>query len=96
VKIALVQANGDVVDVELPHHRVLDLDLAVEDNVWVYPRQVRIFVNGKRASPTEKSTPRPLNGPKRARIVKEVLKYFGCFLEGRWESDRTDNFWRNS
>jgi sulfate transport system ATP-binding protein len=45
VKIALQSADGKPVDVELNHERVRHLNLDVEDEVWVYPRQVRVFLN---------------------------------------------------
>ncbi|MBW3636467.1 MAG: sulfate/molybdate ABC transporter ATP-binding protein [Armatimonadetes bacterium] len=44
VKIALVAQEGQLpLDVELPHERDAELGLVVNDRVWVYPRQVRVF-----------------------------------------------------
>jgi sulfate transport system ATP-binding protein len=44
VKIALVAQEGQLpLDVELPHERDAELELVVNDRVWVYPRQVRVF-----------------------------------------------------
>jgi sulfate transport system ATP-binding protein len=44
VKVALVAQEGQLpLDVELPHERDAELGLVVNDRVWVYPRQVRVF-----------------------------------------------------
>ncbi len=44
MKIALVAREGQLpLDVELPHEREAELGLVVNDRVWVYPRQVRVF-----------------------------------------------------
>jgi sulfate transport system ATP-binding protein len=44
VKVTLVAQEGQLpLDVELPHERDAELGLAVNDRVWVYPRQVRVF-----------------------------------------------------
>ena len=46
VKVALFAQDGQLpLDVELPHEREAKLNLRVGDQVWVYPRQVRVFAN---------------------------------------------------
>jgi sulfate transport system ATP-binding protein len=53
-KIALQSVDGKTVDVELDHERVRYLNLGVDENVWVYPRQVRIFLHGNDVSAERK------------------------------------------
>lgn len=55
VKVALVAQEGQLpLDVELPHERDAELGLVVNDRIWVYPRQVRLFrrEEGRRGSGT--------------------------------------------
>ena len=48
VKVALFAQDGQLpLDVELPHEREAQLHLRVGDQVWVYPRQVRVFANAE-------------------------------------------------
>jgi sulfate transport system ATP-binding protein len=47
VKISLVELQHDkTVEVELDHQRDHELNLAIEDTVYVFPRHVRVFLPG--------------------------------------------------
>jgi sulfate transport system ATP-binding protein len=55
VKVTLVAQDGQLpLDVELPHDRADELHLKTGDQVWVYPRQVRVFT---RTSPAVEVSP---------------------------------------
>ncbi len=44
VKIELLSAGGDVVNVEMPHQRFRELGIAAGDRVFVSPRDARVFM----------------------------------------------------